>query len=120
MTASNSAGARARDRTSAMASRILAPRHFTEYALPVVQALLAAVVAGCMRLTSLLRQTMQRQGRQAGHDPGDAISAGPGQSGRAANGLADAVVLCLFRIACRRLDCLYGHVASNALCAHSH
>src|SRR5262245_635276 len=80
-----------------------------EYALPVVLALLAAVVAGCMGLPSLLRQAMRKGRWQAGHDPGDAISAGLGRSCRAANGHADALVLCLFRIACRRLDCLCGH-----------
>src|SRR5262249_7131821 len=51
----------------------------------------------------------QRQGRQTGHDPGDAVGAGLGQSCRAANGYGDALVLCLFRIACWRLDCLCGH-----------
>lgn len=82
-----------------------------EYALPVALALLLLPLwPGCMGpYRARATGDAQRQRRQAGHDPGDAVGAGLGQSCRAANGYGDALVLCLFRIACWRLDCLCGH-----------
>src|SRR5262245_27025626 len=69
-----------------------------------------AIVAGLYGpYVAPARGDAQRQGRQAGYGPGDTIGAGLGQSCRAAHGHEDALVLCLFRVACQRLDCLFGH-----------